>query len=309
MVECNPPLQGRAYMMQVPGRGSRHLATLCFEPDRAAPLRALLTGAPHNALRLPPHDDHRAPLSLLGNFNHMFDAKTRSDAEKLYSDEARMNRRLHEIFKHRRFSFADQYLTPAKLLSDLYFDEQNRRVTDFVSNKVPAWRSVAFGNLLHLQHDLAALLHRGRSSKIHLDLYTGTHEVLKLRSGGNQKEFYLKPGRFPVPKYMWAVIHDKKNNKALALAVLNDPFVTVNEIKDAVFCESSCKDVGWVRNLARDYNYMRPLYGLVFCCNVHNFTNVVSEMPKELIKDVPSGNAGMLLNLAELSATELNRQH
>lgn len=292
---CNPPLQGRAYQMQSPGRGARHLATVCFSADRASPLRARASSSP--TLHLPPHHDARAPLTILGNFNHMFDAKTRHDADKMYSDEARMNRRLHEIFKHRRFSFADQYLTSAKLLSDLYFDDQNRHVTDFVSNKVPAWRSVAFGNLQHLQRDVASLMRRARLDKLVLDLYTGTHDVLKLRSGAKRKDFYLKPGMFPVPKYLWAVIHDKQNDRAVAVTVLNDPFVTVNEIKESLFCESSCKDVRWLGELARDYNYMRPLYGLVFCCNVHNFTDIVPEMPKQIIKDVPAGNTGMLIDL------------
>lgn len=294
---CRAPLQGRAYQMQEAGtRNVRHLATLCFDEDRAVALWLHVTNAPRNQLQLPPHSEQRSPLSLLGNFNHMFDAKTRHDAEMLYSDDVRMNRRMQEIFKHDRISFAGQTLTSAKLLSKRYFDDQNMRVTDFVSNRVAVWRSVAEGNLRNIHKDVAKLLELSRPHD-ELQVYAGTHGVLSVRSGHARKNLYLKSGnRFPVPRYIWTVVHSKKRELATAIVLLNDPLVAVSEIKEAVFCESGCGSVSWLHELRRNRNYETPINGLVFCCSFHNFTNVVTEIPRDEIT-VSNDVRGMLNNL------------
>lgn len=271
----------------------RHLATLCFDEDRAIAVRAHVSNAPGNRLRMAPHRDELAPLSLLGNFNHMFDARTRHDAEKLYSDDDRMNRRVREMFKHDRVSFAAQTLTSARLLSSHYFDDQNMRVAEFVSNRVAAWRSIVQGNLAHLHRDVAKYLKRNRPLA-EVEVYVGTHGVLSLRTGHSRTEVYLRAGdRFPVPKYLWTVVHDKRQQKATAIVLLNDPFVAVSEIKDSVFCESACSRISWLHELRRNRNYESPINGLVFCCNFHHFTDIVPEMPKNLV-NVTAGNAGML---------------
>lgn len=289
--------QGRAYLLHPLSAGPpRHLAELCFDADRAVAVRLHMSSGPHNALAWPTHREPEAPLSILGNFNHMFDATTRHAAERLYSDDVRMNRRLHELLKHEKYSFAEQSLTSAKLLSSHYYEDQNMRVTDFVSNRVAVWRSVAHGNLRHLQRDVAKFLKLSRPHD-QLDVHVGTHDVLALRAGHSRTELFLRAGkRFPVPKYIWTVVHAKQANKAVALVLLNDPFVSVSEIREAVFCESGCGRVPWLHELRRHRNYEVPLYGLVFCCSLHNFTSVVTELPGQLV-DVPTGNAGLLTEL------------
>lgn len=293
---CAPPLQGRVYRTQEPGvRGTRHLAALCYDADRAVAVRARASNAPSNALALPPHAETRTPLSLLGNFNHMFDASTRAAARQLYSDGERLNRRLRELLRHDRVSFADQALMPARLLAARYFDDQNMRAADFESNAVLSWRSVAAGNLRHLQRDVARLLRAARPGAV-LDVYAGTHGVLSLRAGRARQELFLKPGRFPVPQYVWTVVHDAAARRALALVVLNDPFVAVSEIRERVFCESACGRAAWLRDLRENRNYEVPVQGLVFCCAVHNFTDVVAEMPRQVFADVPASDDGMLVH-------------
>lgn len=269
------------YQIQEPSLrgGVRHLATVCFDEDRAVAVRAHVSNAPHNQLAMPPHSDLKAPLSILGNFNHMFDAKTRHDAEKLYSDDVRLNRRLHELIKHDHYCFAEQTLTSAKLLSGRYFDDQNMRVTEFVSNRVASWMCIVKGNLHHLHRDVAKFMKRNRGV-MDLDVYSGTHGVLSLNTGSPRSEVYLKAGnRFPVPKYIWTVVHAKNENKGLAVILLNDPYVTVSEIREAVFCESACGSVSWLIHLKRNRNYERPLSGLVFCCSLPAFAERVTEMP------------------------------
>ncbi|XP_037294719.1 uncharacterized protein LOC119189383 [Manduca sexta] len=293
---CGAPYQGRAYQMREPITGTvRHLATVCYDEDRAVAIRMHVTNAARNHLQLPPHEDHTAPLSLLGNFNHMFDAKTRHDAEKLYSDDARMNRRLHELFKHDKYSFAAQKLTSANLLSKHYFEDQNMRVTDFVSNKVAVWESVAEGNLRHLQRDVAKLLEMARPHE-ELEVYAGTHGVLSLRTGHARAEVFLRAARrFPVPRFVWTAVVARARRAGVALVLLNDPFVAVSEVRAAVFCDSACGGVAWLHELRRHRNYECPLQGLVFCCHLHNFTSVVSEMPLDEVQ-VDAGVAGMLNN-------------
>ncbi|XP_047534429.1 uncharacterized protein LOC125069105 isoform X1 [Vanessa atalanta] len=293
---CSPPLRGRAYQLQEENSNIRHMATLCFDEDRGIATFARVSNAPANALRLPPHSEQRAPLSLFGNFNDMFDSNTRSIAEKLYSDDDRMNRRLRELFKHEKFSFAGQNLTAAGLLSAHYFDDQNMRVADFVSNKVAVWTSVATGNLEHMQRDVAKFAKMTRPHAT-VDVYAGTHGAMSLRTGHSRKEIFLRASRFPVPKYIWTVVHDKAGKRALAVAVLNDPFVAVSEIREAVFCESACAHVSWLAALRRHRNYESPLYGLAFCCDVHDFARVVAELPAALLADVPAGRAGLLTDL------------
>lgn len=267
--------------MQEPGAGVRHLATVCFEPDRALAVRAHACNAPQNRLAVPPHRDHpSSPLSILGNFNHMFDAKTRHDAERLYSDDVRLNRRVRELVKHDRYCFAGQRLTSAKLLSGRYFDDQNGRVSEFASNRVASWTSVVEGNLRHLHRDVAAFMRRSRGA-LHLDLYAGTHGVLALNTGEPRTELYLMGGRrFPVPKYIWTVLHAPAADRGVALVLLNDPLLTVSEIREAVFCESACGSVSWLTHLTRNRNYERPVSGLVFCCTLQDFAERVPEMPK-----------------------------
>lgn len=273
----------------------RHLCELCADADAGAARWLRMSGAPRNRLPLAPHRERAGPLSILGNFDHMFDANTRRDAERLYSDDVKLNRRVHELFKHDRFSFADQSLTSADLLSARYFEDQNMRATDFVSNRVAVWRSVAEGNLYHLHHDIAKFLKLTRP-RAEIEVYAGTHGVLSLRTGHGRTEVYLKAGkRFPVPKYVWSVVHAKAASKAVAIVVLNDPFVAVSEIREAVFCESACGKVPWLHELRRHRNYEVPVNGLVFCCALHNFTNVVTEMPQTV--NVPVGVEGMLTEL------------
>ncbi|XP_037971569.2 uncharacterized protein LOC105391742 [Plutella xylostella] len=295
---CGPPLQGRAYQFQyLHAHTTGHLATLCFDQDRAIAVRSHACNGKSNLLTMPAHNEqNRSPLSLLGNFNQMFDTKNRNDAEKLYGDDVSLNKRLQELLKHERYTFADQVLTSGKLLSGHYFDDQNARVTEFVSNKLAVWKSVATGNLKNIHKDVAKIMHMTRSHTV-LDIYAGTHGVLSLRTGHNHTDVYLKPGqRFPVPKYIWTVVHDKKNHKAAAIVLVNDPFVAVSEIRETLFCESACSRISWLHELRRNHNYETPVYGLVFCCNVHDFTNVVNEMPKNVFKNVHASNDGLLTN-------------
>ncbi|XP_022829851.1 uncharacterized protein LOC111358789 [Spodoptera litura] len=298
-------LQGRAYLMHETEGRARHLATACFDADRGVAVRLQIAAAgPAGSVAStePAHSHASAPRSLLGNFNQMFDAATRQAAERLYSDDVRLNRRLHELLRHDHYSFADQTLTSGKLLSSRYFDDQFMRVTDFVSNKVAVWSSVAEGNLHHLHQDVASFVESRRGQE-EVEVLAGTHGVLSLRTdgagpagartdgagpAGARTELYLLAGeRFPVPRYVWTVVHARRSRRAVALVVLNDPFVAVSEIRAAVFCASACSEVGWLRALRAQRRYESALYGLAFCCSLRDLAAHVAGLPAGLARDMP----------------------
>ncbi|CAH1638928.1 unnamed protein product [Spodoptera littoralis] len=318
-------LQGRAYLMHETDGQARHLATACFDADRGVAVRLQTAAAgPAGPVESaePAHSHASAPRSLLGNFNQMFDAATRQAAERLYSDDVRLNRRLHELLRHDHYTFADQTLTSGKLLSSRYFDDQFMRVTDFVSNKVAVWSSVAKGNLHHLHQDVARFVESRRGQE-EVEVLAGTHGVLSLRTdgagtagtrtdgagtagartdgagtagartegagtAGARTELYLMAGeRFPVPRYVWTVVHARRSRRAVALVVLNDPFVAVSEIRAAVFCASACSEVGWLRALRAQRRYESAVYGLVFCCSLRDLAAHVAGLPARLATDMP----------------------
>lgn len=296
---CAPPLQGRAYQVREEG-GARHLATVCFDQDRGVASSARAGNAPDGALPLPPHEERTAPRSLLANFNRAFDSATRRAAERLYADDERLNRRLRELLKHDRFSLAEQTLTSAPLLAPAYFDDQNVRVADFASNKVAVWRSVAAGNLRHLHRDVARLLRAARPHR-HLEVHSGAHGVLALRTPGNDTDVFLEPERFPVPRYVWTVVHDEAAGRALAVVVLNDPFVPLSSVREAAPCESACARVSWLHELRRQRRHESAVYGLAFCCALHDAARRLPALAGALpaaMAAVARGDAGLLADLA-----------
>ncbi|WP_348240901.1 hypothetical protein, partial [Salmonella enterica] len=73
--------------------------------------------------------------------------------------------------------------------------------------------------------------------------------------------YLMAGGRFPVPRYVWTVVHARGSRLAVALVLLNDPFVSVSEIRAALFCASSCSEVGWLRGLRAHRRYESDVYG------------------------------------------------
>ncbi|XP_032520346.2 uncharacterized protein LOC116772316 [Danaus plexippus] len=288
---CAPPLQGHSYQLQESSAGPRHLALVCFDEDRGLPVFTQAVSSASHELRLAPHSDRSSPLTLFGNLNGMFDANTRAVAEKLYSDDERLNRRLHELFKHERISFASQRLTSGRLLAPHYFDDQNMRVAEFTTNKVALWTSVAEGNWRHLQRDVARLL-RARGGLV---VASGTHGEGALRAADGRRPVRLRGERFPTPRYVWSLVAG--GGRALVVLVLNEPFVSVSEVREAVFCESACARVSWLRELRRARRFETPLYGLAVCCEAHEAAEKVPEIPRHLLADVPRGAGGVLTEL------------
>lgn len=287
---CPLPLQGRAYLAP---RSHRHALALCYDAERGLATRVQFA---IGRASLAAHSDRPRPLGrgVLAGLARAIDSTGRREAEALFADDARLSRRLRALLGRESDALAGETLARVELASGRYLSPEEKPAARFVTNAVAAWSSVAEGNWRNLQRDVARLARESRRS---LEVFAGTHDVATLRteSGPPRRELYLRPERrFPVPKYLWTVAIDASARRAIALVVLNDPFVAVSEIRDAVFCESVCGRLPWLKELRRNRNYETPLYGLAFCCAVGNFTRV-TEMPREMLAGVPSDESGLLI--------------
>lgn len=89
------------------------------------------------------------------------------------------------------------------------------------------------------------------------DIYMGSHGVLRvLDKNGENKEVYLKDGRFPVAKFFWMVVTTSKTNRAIAYVIPNGVGQGADEV-----CPNEC--VGSV----------------VHCCQYGFLKAQVSEVP------------------------------
>lgn len=131
-----------------------------------------------------------------------------------------------------------------------------------------------------LQSDIQQATADGRT----FELYMGTHGILALpNAAGKKTEIFLRDDdkRFPVPKYLWAVVREE--SKAVAFAVLNDVRDTENASEQADdICESKCDQITWLTNLKKNDALGNVQNGKVFCCGVEQFANAVAELPRAL---------------------------
>lgn len=111
-----------------------------------------------------------------------------------------------------------------------------------------------------------------------VDLYTGSSGNLTWKTpSGEHSEVYLKPNKFPVPKFLWTVV--RSGNKAAAFAVFNKNNINDRDLQKDSFCSSKCEEITWIRNLLLDKQYRKVESGYVLCCELNEFRRTVTEMP------------------------------
>lgn len=293
---CPNPYQGRSYQHR--HATVFHLAEICYDAELGQTTFAHMSLSKDNNIVSKAHiDDQQVKLSILGNFNMMIDKSNKIEAQKVYDNNISINKKLRHMLDSQKFNYADQILVATKLLPSVFFGNQNGRVANFVFNKAAVWRSVAKGNLKSLQDDIVEGFKRNVTNVNEtIEIYVGTHEVLSLSVGdrADQHNVYLKPGKkYPVPKYIWTVVYNKHIHKAVALVIVNNPFISISEIRQTVFCPSLCNLVNWTRHLKSSNNYERSAYGLVFCCDIHSFAKIVKNTPN-MLSNVHTGERGVL---------------
>lgn len=71
----------------------------------------------------------------------------------------------------------------------------------------------------------------------------------------------------PIPKYIWKIIYNRKENFGIAAITMNDPFI--QEIKPTdLLCENICEKVEWLKSDVISG-------GLLYCCEMNEFLDVV----------------------------------
>lgn len=114
------------------------------------------------------------------------------------------------------------------------------------------------------------------SRNIFLDVYSGTYGVIKLNDYfGSPKEIFLYVNgadrRIPVPKLYYKVLINKAANSGIVLIGVNNPHVTLEEIKkDYVICTDVSDKINYISwqkdDISRGYSY---------ACDVNEFLKVV----------------------------------
>lgn len=290
---CNNTLQGRSYQFRNPTLSSvEHLAEICYDAEEKRTVFIHMTPRMNNNIEVDAHQDKHNKVSMLENFSKMFDISSKVESEQVYYDEHSMNKKMKMLFGLKTFNFADQSVGVAKLLHPQYFYNQKKRITNFSSNKVGMWKSVLDGNYKNIQQDIINEFCFNQSDSF--EIYAGTHGVLNLLTEEGHHEVFLKPGRkFPIPKFVYNIVYSQSQRKGIALIVSNNPFISISEVRNTVFCPSICSQIPWLKNLLRNNNYERPSYGLTFCCDIHSFSATVLDGPN-LIFDVFTGERGLL---------------
>lgn len=116
------------------------------------------------------------------------------------------------------------------------------------------------------------------------ELYMGTHGILTLPdNSGKKTEIFLRDDdkRYPVPAMLWAVVQSE--NKAVAFIVSNNVRETeiVSEEENDI-CESKCAQISWLTKLMKNDAYKNVKNGKVLCCNLGEFSDVVTEVPADV---------------------------
>lgn len=140
------------------------------------------------------------------------------------------------------------------------------------ANAAPQWQSFNGGNWLKLEN---AVRNWAVQSQSKLTVYTGTYGTFAY--GG--KDVYLTVDRngksiVPVPAVFWKVVFDEAKNEAVAFVGLNDMNGNVEENPAKTVCrEDLCDRIRWV-DFPAD-----PFKGLMYCCEVSDFSATVKTMP------------------------------
>lgn len=154
-----------------------------------------------------------------------------------------------------------------------------QRATFYFINVQPQWSTFNSGNWAKIEEAVRRMV---ADRNLVVDVYTGTHGIVSYKNvNGDRKEFYLNydengNGLIPVPKIFYKLIVDKKSGKGVVLIGVNNPYVTLMEIKrDYIFCDDVSNRIKWVYNIQE-----RIPDGYYYACNVSEFSKAVETLPQ-----------------------------
>jgi len=176
---------------------------------------------------------------------------------------------LNERLRSKLGSKKVPFIEPRHLLGmDSLYSKQFASVLKLGWNYVPVIGYDHIPNLDSLQNDINNL------NGDDVEVYMGTHGVLKLTGeDGKMHKIYASESddRFPLPKYVWAVV--VSGRKAAAFAVLNNPDATEADAVDDTLCASKCSELKWLNSLKSSERNVKK--GYVTCCPYEELRAVV----------------------------------
>lgn len=113
------------------------------------------------------------------------------------------------------------------------------------------------------------------------DIYLGTHSIFSIQTESKGAvDIHMLPDaqKYPVPKYLWAVVK-AGSGRGAGFLISNDIDATVDELIARQPCESKCAQMTWLTNLLNADAYKVPKNGFVTCCDLNSFKSLVPELP------------------------------
>lgn len=67
--------------------------------------------------------------------------------------------------------------------------------------------------------------------------------------------------------FFFQVVFDQQSQKGVAIIEINNPHITLTDIKGLVLCDDICHNVDWMNYLERQ----TIIDGYIYCCDLNNF--------------------------------------
>ncbi|XP_014088323.2 uncharacterized protein [Bactrocera oleae] len=208
-----------------------------------------------------------------------FDSK---NVDKLYTQvtqQATINAHLGGDASKYFTSNKNIYLARGHMAAKADFDYgSEQRATFLFINVAPQWQVFNAGNWARIEDGVRAKV---SSAKWYVDCYTGVYGVTTLpNSDGVQTPLYLSydsnnNGQIPVPKLYFRVIIERSSQKGIVFIGVNNPHLTLNEIKkDYIICNDISDRVNYVNWKRTDITA-----GYSYACEVSDFRRKVTHLP------------------------------
>ena len=157
---------------------------------------------------------------------------------------------------------------------DFIYGNQQRASFYFI-NASPQWQRFNALNWVAVEDGSRRL---AANRDITLDVYTGTHGVMTLKDGdGIGQEIFLdiNKKKVPVPKIFYKVLINRATKSGIVLIGVNNPHLTLEEIKkDYILCTDISNVVNYI-----NWNRKDIRRGYCYACEVDEFLRVVPHIP------------------------------
>ncbi|CAO1405394.1 unnamed protein product [Diamesa tonsa] len=156
--------------------------------------------------------------------------------------------------------------------ADFIFGSQ-QKATFFFVNVAPQWQKF---NAINWAAAEDASRHLAANRNINLEIYSGTWGVTGLKDASNTfRDIYLYVSgttrKIPVPKLYYKILLNKADNSGIVLIGVNNPHLTLEEIKkDYIICTDVSDKINYVNWLKNDLSR-----GFSYACDVNEFLKKV----------------------------------